>query len=133
MTREDVPDYFLLQHRNTYDYQLNDWGVTLPFNRWSVLKDDEYYINIDVKWGDGSMKVGEYILPGKRDDILCIHVVVPHTLYDPQGTTRSGVVNSLASIFCSILIAVLLDTIWRPLGQLRCESSTSIFARRLQG
>ena len=72
MTREDVPDYFLLQHRNTYDYQLNDWGITLPFNRWSALKDDEYYINIDVKWGDGSMKVGEYILPGKRDDILCI-------------------------------------------------------------
>jgi len=72
MTREDVPDFFLLQHRNTYDYQLNDWGITLPFNRWSALEDGEYYINIDVKWGDGSMKVGEYILPGKRDDILCI-------------------------------------------------------------
>lgn len=72
MTREDVPDLFLLQHRNTYDYQLNDWGITLPFNRWSALEDGKYYIKIDIKWGDGSMKVGEYILPGKRDDILCI-------------------------------------------------------------
>ena len=72
MTREDVPDFFLLQHRNTYDYQLNDWGITLPFNRWSALEDGEYYINIDVKWGDGSMKVGEYFLPGKKKETICI-------------------------------------------------------------
>jgi aminopeptidase-like protein len=72
MTRKDVPDLFLLQHRNTYDHQLNDWGITLPYNRWQNLPDEKFFIKIDVKWGQGTMKVGEYFLPGKRKDVLCI-------------------------------------------------------------
>ena len=72
MTRKDVPDLFLLQHRNTYDYQLVDWGITLPYNRWIELPEERYFIKIDVKWGDGSMKLGEYTLPGRRDEIICI-------------------------------------------------------------
>ncbi len=72
MTRKDVPDLFLLQHRNTYDYQLVDWGITLPYNRWIELPEGRYFIKIDVKWGDGSMKLGEYTLPGRRDEIICI-------------------------------------------------------------
>ena len=72
MTRKDVPDLFLLQHRNTYDYQLVDWGITLPYNRWIELPEEHYFIKVDVKWGDGSMKLGEYTLPGRRDEIICI-------------------------------------------------------------
>ena len=72
MTRKDVPDLFLLQHRNTYDYQLVDWGITLPYNRWIELPEERYFIKIDVKWGDGSMKLGEYTLHGRRDEIICI-------------------------------------------------------------
>ena len=72
MTRKDVPDLFLLQHRNTYDYQLVDWGITLPYNRWIELPEERYFIKIDVKWGDASMKLGEYTLPGRRDEIICI-------------------------------------------------------------
>ena len=49
MTRKDVPDLFLLQHRNTYDYQLVDWGITLPYNRWIELPEERYFIKIVVK------------------------------------------------------------------------------------
>jgi aminopeptidase-like protein len=71
-TREDRPNSFLLQHRHTYNYQLVDWGITLPFNLWEDLSEDSYHIEIDVDWGDGSMKVGEYFLPGFRDETICI-------------------------------------------------------------
>jgi aminopeptidase-like protein len=72
MTSKGRPDFFLLQHRNTYDYQLNDWGITLPFNRWKELPEERYFIKIEVEWGEGSMKVGDYTLPGKRKETLCI-------------------------------------------------------------
>ena len=71
-TRENRPDSFLLEHRNTYNYQLVDWGITLPYRRWCELPEGRYHVSIDVEWGEGSMKVGEYFLPGSSEEIICI-------------------------------------------------------------
>ena len=70
-TSIDRPDSFLLEHRNTYNFQLKTWGITLPHNRWTKLPEGKYFIKIKVKWSAGSMKVGEYFLPGKSNKTIC--------------------------------------------------------------
>ena len=69
-TRKDKPKSYLLEHRNTYDYNLNDWRITLPFSLWKKMKNKKYYIKIDVEWSKGNMKVLECFLPGKKKDII---------------------------------------------------------------
>jgi aminopeptidase-like protein len=71
-TSVNRPDSFLLEHRNAYNCQLIDWGITLPYRRWSELPEGRYHVKIDVEWGEGSMKVGEYFLPGRSEEIICI-------------------------------------------------------------
>ena len=71
-TRSDRPNAFSLEHRNAYDYQLVDWGITLPYNRWINLSQKKYYIKIVVDCKPGSMKVAEYFLEGRRPETICI-------------------------------------------------------------
>ena len=71
-TRPDRPNAFSLEHRNAYDYQLVDWGITLPYNRWINLSQEKYYIKIVVDCKPGSMKVAEYFLEGRRPETICI-------------------------------------------------------------
>jgi len=71
-TRIDQPDAFALEHRNAYDYQLVDWGITLPHNIWTSLSSGEYYIKIVVEQQPSSMKVAEYFLAGTRPETICI-------------------------------------------------------------
>ena len=71
-TSVNRPDSFLLEHRNAYNCQLVDWGITLPYRRWCELPEGRYHVKIDVEWGAGSMKVGEYFLPGRSEEIICI-------------------------------------------------------------
>ena len=51
-TNKKRPNEFLLEHRNAYDYQLKDWGITLPYDRWSKLADEKYHINISILLGN---------------------------------------------------------------------------------
>ena len=71
-TCADRADAFCLEHRNAYDYQLVDWGITMPYKRWRDLPQGRYFIKIEVEWGKSSMKLGEYFLPGRREEIICI-------------------------------------------------------------
>jgi len=71
-TRPDRPDAFALEHRNAYNYQLIDWGITLPLNRWQKLPESRYHIKIEVERKFGTMKVAEYFLPGERPETICI-------------------------------------------------------------
>lgn len=71
-TRPDRPDAFALEHRNAYDYQLIDWGITLPFNRWQLLSEGRYHVKIEVERKTGTMKVAEYFLHGERQETICI-------------------------------------------------------------
>lgn len=71
-TRPDRPDAFPFEHRHAYDYQLKDWGIAMPHHLWTQLADDEYEVIVEVERGRGSMKVGEYLLKGRRPETLCI-------------------------------------------------------------
>jgi len=71
-TRPDRPNAFVFEHRHAYNYQLVDWGITLPYNLWQALPDEKYHILIDIERKQGSMKVGEVFIPGRRSETLCI-------------------------------------------------------------
>lgn len=66
-------DAFFMEHRNAYNYQLVDWGITLPSNVWDALSDSEQYeVFIEVRKDyDRSMKVGEVFLKGSSDKVVC--------------------------------------------------------------
>ncbi len=71
-TRPDRPDAFALEHRHAYNYQLKDWGVTLPFHRWQRLPEGRYQVKVAVERRPGTMKVAEYFLPGEHPETVCI-------------------------------------------------------------
>jgi aminopeptidase-like protein len=71
-TRPDRPDAFALEHRNAYNPALNDWGVTLPHNRWEALPEGRYHVRIEVAWHHTSMKVAELVIPGRRRETVCV-------------------------------------------------------------
>ena len=69
-TRKDKPDDYLLEHRNAYDYNLKTWGITLPFNIWNNLKEEKYFVDIEVEWKENPMKVGEIFIKGETDKVV---------------------------------------------------------------
>ncbi len=72
-TRPDQPEAYALEHRNAYDYRRNDWGITLPHARWEAMDPERRYrVTIRTRVAPGHLRVGEYILPGRREDIICL-------------------------------------------------------------
>ena len=90
-TRKEKSDCYLLEHRNTYDYNLNDWRITLPFSLWERMTDKKYYVKIDVEWTNGNMKVLECILPGKKKDIICFNAHIDELCNDDLSGCALGV------------------------------------------
>lgn len=91
MTRKDRPNDYLLEHRNAYDYNLKTWGITLPYNLWKNLKDEKYYIEIDVVWKKDSMKVGEVFIRGKSDKIICYTAHIDELCNDDLSGCVAGI------------------------------------------
>ncbi len=82
-TRPDRPDAFALEHRHAYDYQLNDWGITLPYNIWQAMNEThKYHVKIETMEHGGSMKVGEWIIPGKTAKTICINAHIDELCND---------------------------------------------------
>lgn len=81
-TRPDMPDSYTLEHRNAYNYQHVDWGITMPHNTWEDLPEDEYHVKIDIECGQGSMKVAEYFLEGRRPETICINAHIDELCND---------------------------------------------------
>lgn len=71
-TRPDRPYAFALEHRYAYNFQICTWGISIPYDRWQHLPDGDYHVVIDVETGNGSMKVAEYLLPGRRPETICV-------------------------------------------------------------
>ena len=66
-----LDDAFFMEHRNAYNYNLVDWGITLPKSLWNHMNEDVYEVNISVRRDyNRSMKVGEFIINGKSDHII---------------------------------------------------------------
>lgn len=90
-TRPDRPDAFALEHRNAYNYQLVDWGITLPHHRWLNLPDDEYHVKIEVEKTNSSMKVAELFLEGRRPETICICAHIDELCNDDLSGCALGV------------------------------------------
>ena len=91
MTRKDRPSDFLLEHRNAYDFNLKTWGITLPYNIWEQLEEDEYYVDIEVSWKEDSMKVGEIFIKGESDQIICFTAHIDELCNDDLSGCVVGV------------------------------------------
>ena len=95
-TREDKKNSYLLEHRNTYNFNLNDWNITLPNKVWSQMSDKEkYHIHIDTSLTDGNMKVLEYTLEGKSKKTFYITAHIDELCNDNLSGCALGV-----SLFC---------------------------------
>lgn len=72
-TNPNQPKTYSLEHRNAYNYSLVDWGITLPHERLLAMPEDGLYrVRISTKIEPGHMRVGEWIIPGKRPDVICL-------------------------------------------------------------
>lgn len=119
-TRPDRPEAYMLEHRNAYDYRLKTWGITLPHNRWTALTDGEYRVRIEVERGQGSMKVGEYFLPGRRPETICLNAHIDELCNDDLSgcVVAVEVMRRLAEIpnrqysYCMVLSPELLGTLY---------------------
>jgi aminopeptidase-like protein len=92
-TNPDQPSSFFLEHRNAYNKSLVDWGITLPHERWIAMPDDgKYHVRVETRTMPGHMRVGEWILPGKRPEVICLCSQFDELCNDGQS---SGVVAAL--------------------------------------
>ena len=64
---------FSLEHRNAYNYQLVDWGITLPLNVVTQMSNSgRYHVRIHTRTTPGNLCVAEAVLPGRRPEMICI-------------------------------------------------------------
>lgn len=91
MTRKDKPNNYLLEHRNAYDYNLKSWGITLPNKLWKKLKDEKYYLEIDVEFKNKSMKVAEFFIKGKTKKTVCLTAHIDELCNDDLSGCLAGI------------------------------------------
>jgi aminopeptidase-like protein len=75
--RRDVSNGYALEHRNAYNFQIRDWAISLPYERWEAMPEDEnYYVHLEILRQPGAMKVAEYFRPGRSGRIInfCAHI-----------------------------------------------------------
>ena len=61
-----------------FKYYEKEWGFCIQHNKLEDFKDKEYRVFIDSKFEKGSLKVGEYTIPGERDDIIILMAHLCH-------------------------------------------------------
>jgi aminopeptidase-like protein len=91
LSRQDSPDAFLLEHRNAYDFNRRDWNVTLPYSVFERMPDEgRYHVQIRTRTEPGSLKVAEWIIPGRRPDIICFCSQFDELCNDGQSSALLG-------------------------------------------
>jgi aminopeptidase-like protein len=96
-TRPDRPNAFPLEHRYAYNYQyqLKDWGITLPHDRWLALPEDgTYHVSISVEVKPGTLKALSLVLPGRRPETFCLNAHIDELCNDDL----SGCVVAMAAM-----------------------------------
>ena len=77
----------------TYAFYKNDWGFNLSEEQVNMLQDDEYYVHIESITENGELKIGSWILPGKRKEKIVIAAHLDHPFQINDGL--SGVITGL--------------------------------------
>lgn len=79
-----------------FNYYERDWGLCCSRDLKESLREERYRVVIDTKFTNGSLKVGEVVVPGHHDNtfVLCSHLCHPAMVNDDL----SGVVVGLKVI-----------------------------------
>lgn len=73
-----------------YKQWLADWGFSIPYSLYTRLEDGEYEIDLQTVFTDGTMKVCDYFLQGKKNDTIIFNA---HNCHAGQANDDiSGVV-----------------------------------------
>jgi len=65
-----------------FKYYERDWGFCIQHNRLKEFTRDKYKVFIDSKFEKGNLKVGDYTIKGKTDEII---VLVAHLCHPTQA------------------------------------------------
>jgi aminopeptidase-like protein len=62
-----------------FKYYQRDWGLCCSQTLFDSLRDDRYRVSIESEYYDGTLKVGEWHIPGKTDEcmVLAAHLCHP--------------------------------------------------------
>lgn len=84
---------------NTIPYEFKfyerDWGFCIEHNKLEQLTDDNYKIFIDSKFENGTLKIGECIIPGQSDNSI---VLVAHSCHPAMANDDLAGVSVLVDI-----------------------------------
>ena len=75
VTDSDRPDVFPFDTSLAYQFEPNDWKISLPYNKWKDM-DGSYRVVINTELYDNNMKVAEYFKEGDRKEakVLSAHI-----------------------------------------------------------
>lgn len=59
-------------------YYEKDWGFCLPKNRLAELTGDRFYVRIDSEFVAGSLKIGDFTIPGETDETVVVVTNICH-------------------------------------------------------
>jgi aminopeptidase-like protein len=93
----DRPD--CIPYRTTYYKE--DWGFCLSHRELSKLEDGEYEVCIDSALQDGSLSIGEYYIPGKRDEEILLSCHACHPSLCNDNLSGIALVTRLAELLSS--------------------------------
>lgn len=85
-----------------YKYYDRDWGFCIRHNDRLKLTADKYHVVIRSEFTKGTLKVGEYILQGKRDDIIVIASHLCHPAMANDDLSGIAVMYDLANAMTKI-------------------------------
>ncbi len=70
---KELPDAVLYQWQNLYRPKEMTWGISMPHNQRSKLRDVNYRIEIETELNPSTMKVLDYLLPGHSKETIIIN------------------------------------------------------------
>jgi aminopeptidase-like protein/aminoglycoside N3'-acetyltransferase len=76
-----------------FKYYERDWGLCCSRTMRDALRDEHYRVVIDSGFSYGTLKVGEVVVPGEREDsiVLCAHLCHPAMVNDDLTGVVVGV------------------------------------------
>lgn len=88
--RKDLPDAIGYHCDYYYKPWLADWGFSMPYNLYKTLEAGIYDIDIQIRYGDETMKVLDFTIPGESDKTIIFNA---HNCHAGQANDDiSGVV-----------------------------------------
>jgi len=76
-----------------FKYYERDWGLCCSEKIKNTLVDEKYKVVINTSFKKGTLKVGEFILPGKSEEsfVLCAHLCHPAMIQDDVTGVVAGI------------------------------------------